>query len=62
MGRKIKVSSAGQIVELQEDRKLFARMMVICKSRPDIDINLKKLLEPTNSPRFRDLCLLLTEK
>ena len=38
MGRKIKVSSAGQIVELQEDRNLFARMMVICNSRPEIDI------------------------
>ena len=37
-GKKIKVSSAGQIVELQEDRNLFARMMVICKSRPEIDI------------------------
>ncbi|KAL9978623.1 hypothetical protein ACROYT_G016160 [Oculina patagonica] len=31
-GEEIKVSSAGQIVELQEDRNLFARMMVICKS------------------------------
>ena len=36
--KKIKVSSAGQIVELQEDRNLFARMMVICESRPEIDI------------------------
>ena len=38
MGKKIKVSSNGQILELQEDRNLFARMMVICKSRPEIDI------------------------
>ena len=38
MGKKIKVSSAGQIVELQEVRNLFARMMAICKSRPEIDI------------------------
>ena len=38
MGKKVTVSSAGQIVELQEDRNLFARMMVICKSRPEIDI------------------------
>ncbi|KAL9981410.1 hypothetical protein ACROYT_G010111 [Oculina patagonica] len=37
-GEEMKVSSAGQIVELQEDRNLFARMMVICKSRPEIDI------------------------
>ena len=32
MGKKIKVSSNGQILELQEDRNLFARMMVICKT------------------------------
>ena len=38
MGKKIKVSSNGQILELQEDRNLFAHMMVICKSRPEIDI------------------------
>ena len=38
MGKKIKVSINGQILELQEARNLFARMMVICKSRPEIDI------------------------
>lgn len=38
MNKKIKVSSAGETVELQEDRNLFARMMIICKSRPEIDI------------------------
>ena len=31
-------ASAGQIVELQEDWNLFVHMMVICKSRPEIDI------------------------
>ena len=31
-------ASAGQIVGLQEDWNLFVHMMVICKSRPEIDI------------------------
>lgn len=43
MGKKITVSSAGQIVELQEDRNLFACIIVICKSRPDIDIQGSKI-------------------
>lgn len=38
LGKKIKLSIAGQTVELQEDRNLFARMLVVCKSRPEIDI------------------------
>lgn len=36
--KKIKLSIAGQTVELQEDRNLFARMVLVCKSRPEIDI------------------------
>ena len=34
----VKVTAADKIVELQEDRSLFARMMMVCKSRPQIDI------------------------
>ena len=34
----VKVTAADKIVELQEDRSLFARMMMVCKSRPGIDI------------------------
>ena len=34
----VKVTAADKIVELQEDRSLFARMMMVCKSRPEIDI------------------------
>ena len=34
----VKVTVADKIVELQEDRSLFARMMMVCKSRPEIDI------------------------
>ena len=34
----LKVTAADRIVELQEDRPLFARMMMVCKSRPEIDI------------------------
>ena len=38
MAKKIKVPCTGETVELQVDRNLFARMMVICKSRPESDI------------------------
>lgn len=38
MGKKIKLSIAGQTIELQEDRNLFVRMLVACKNRPEIDI------------------------
>ena len=38
MAKKIKIPCTGETVELQEDRNLFARMMVICKGRPEIDI------------------------
>ena len=37
-GKKVKLGADNNFVELQEDRNLFARMMVICKSRPEIDI------------------------
>ena len=45
-GKKLKVMLANKVVELQEDRSLFACMMVICKSRPEI--NLKKQLACMN--------------
>ena len=32
------MTAADRIVELREDRPLFARMMMVCKSRPEIDI------------------------
>ena len=37
-GKVIKVKTAGRVEELKEDRSLFARLMMVCKSRPDIDI------------------------
>ncbi|KAK3733482.1 hypothetical protein QZH41_007067 [Actinostola sp. cb2023] len=37
-GKTAKLSTPDKIVELQEDRSLFARMMMVCKSRPEIDI------------------------
>ena len=37
-GKTVRVATKDKIIELKEDRCLFARMMVICKSRPDIDI------------------------
>lgn len=37
-GKVIKVKTVERVVELKEDRSLFARLMIVCKSRPDIDI------------------------
>ena len=37
-GKKAKVRNENNTVDLREDRNLFARMVVVCKSRPDIDI------------------------
>ena len=37
-GKTVRVATKDKIIELKEDRCLFARMMVICKSRPEIDI------------------------
>ena len=37
-GKKIKIISATETVELREDRNLFARMMPVCKTCPQIYI------------------------
>lgn len=37
-GKKVRVSLKDKVVELQEDRNLFARLMIVAKSRPEIDI------------------------
>ncbi|KAL9964663.1 hypothetical protein ACROYT_G028338 [Oculina patagonica] len=34
----LKVPCKDRVVELQEDRSLFARLMVVCKSRPEVDV------------------------
>ena len=34
----VKVTAADKIVELQEDSSLFTRMMMVCKSRSEIDV------------------------
>ena len=36
-GKKTKVSVENSVVELEEDRCLFARMMMLCKLRPEIN-------------------------
>ena len=38
VGKELKVKAAGKIIVLKEDRSLFARMMVVCKSRPEINM------------------------
>ena len=37
-GKKVSVSLKDEVVELQKDRNLFARLMMVAKSRPEIDI------------------------
>ena len=37
-GKKMKMTAEDKIVELQEDRSLFARMLVILKSRSEINL------------------------
>ena len=37
-GKTLRVATQDKVIELKEDRSLFARMMVVCKSRPEIDI------------------------
>ena len=37
-GKRLKVATEDKMVELQEDRNLFARMLLVSKSRPEIDL------------------------
>jgi hypothetical protein len=36
--KETKVTTGDKVIELQEDISLFARMMVVCKSRPEINL------------------------
>lgn len=38
VAKVVKVNAADKVVELQEDRSLFTRMMMVCKSRYETDI------------------------
>lgn len=38
MGKILRVTTKDKIVELKEDHSLFARMMMVCKAHPEIDI------------------------
>ena len=49
----IKVKAKDTIIQLKEDRNLFARLAMVCKSRPEIDIQLAY----TSSLLSQDLCL-----
>lgn len=37
-GKTVRVKADNKVIELKEDRSLFARMMMVCKSRPEINI------------------------
>ncbi|MES9880238.1 MAG: hypothetical protein ABW185_05080 [Sedimenticola sp.] len=36
--KKVNIPSVNKVVELKEDRSLFARLLVVCKSRPEINL------------------------
>ena len=36
--KKITISTKGKLVGLREDRSLFARLLVVCRTRPEIDL------------------------
>ena len=38
MGKQLKVNTGDKMVELKEDRKLFTRMLLVSKSRPNINL------------------------
>ena len=53
----IKVKAKDTIIELKEDRNLFARLAMVCKSRPEIDIQeAVGLYEFTVVPRSLYVC------
>ena len=39
-GKTIRVVAKDKIIKLKEDRYLFARMMVICMSRPEVAVGM----------------------
>lgn len=49
----IKVKAKDTIIELKEDRNLFARLAMVCKSRPEIEIQEAYM----SSLLSQDLCL-----
>lgn len=38
VAKKTKVSTSNAIIELREDRALFARLLIVCKARPEINL------------------------
>ena len=38
MAKKVKIKTKETVVELKEDRKLFSRLVVLCRSRPEINL------------------------
>ena len=54
------MKTAVKVVELKEDSSLFARLMMICKSRPEEDI--KEAIALYEFSVVQDLFLLLTLK
>ena len=55
MGKKMKLSTGDTVVEPQEDRSLFAQMMLVSKSRPEI--NLKEAIGQYEFLLYPDRCL-----
>ena len=38
VGHKVKITKGNQVIELIEDQSLFVRMLIVAKSRPEIDL------------------------
>jgi len=52
--KSVKHKVVDQVVELKDDRSLFARMLIVARSRPEM--NLKRALASMNSPLFHEPC------
>ena len=54
------MKTAVKVVELKEDRSLFARLVMICKNRPEVEI--KEAIALYELSMVQGLFLLLTVK
>jgi len=55
----VKHKLADKIVEMKNDRSLFARLMIVARSHPEL--NLKRPVGSMSSLLFHELCSLLRE-
>ena len=46
LDKNVKVKTAGEVVEFKENRLLLARLMMVCKSRPEVSIKESVAVHP----------------